>query len=277
MKVAKLARAVAAAATATTTAAHPSAKLVGGVDAAIEQFPYQISLQYYFPYPSSDGFYGYRFPSHVCGGVIIRPDSVLTAAHCIIDDDDDKWDRDNFLVRAGSSSWSSGGQLVKVAGITTHPSYDPKKRFANDVAVLRLAHNLTLGATVAVADLPGPRDEAPSAGADVVVAGWGHAYSMSMKSTTRLRSLASRVVSWKECAIRYARSGGIGRDNLCAGDMEGLKNARQGDSGGGLYHVARKKVVGIVSYGTLVPRRGYPTVFTDVSRLGGWIKKVSGA
>lgn len=49
----------------------PSARVVGGVNAEIGQFPYQVSLQ------RSDG-------SHTCGGSILDENFILTAAHCVV-------------------------------------------------------------------------------------------------------------------------------------------------------------------------------------------------
>lgn len=43
-------------------------KIVGGKDAEIKDFPYQVSVQ--------------SFNSHICGGSIISRRHVLTAAHC---------------------------------------------------------------------------------------------------------------------------------------------------------------------------------------------------
>lgn len=43
-------------------------KIVGGEPAEIEDYPYQISLLAY--------------GSHSCGGSIIAPNKILTAAHC---------------------------------------------------------------------------------------------------------------------------------------------------------------------------------------------------
>lgn len=49
--------------------ARPQSRIVGGEDAASNQFPYQVSLRLNH--------------SHICGGSIITPNYILTASHCI--------------------------------------------------------------------------------------------------------------------------------------------------------------------------------------------------
>ncbi|NWI07918.1 CTRC protein, partial [Tichodroma muraria] len=50
-----------------------SSRVVGGEDAVAHSWPWQISLQY-----SRSGSW-----HHTCGGTLIAPQWVLTAAHCI--------------------------------------------------------------------------------------------------------------------------------------------------------------------------------------------------
>lgn len=47
----------------------PGGRIVGGVTTTIEKHPWQVSVQF--------------FGNHICGGSIIKPDVILTAAHCI--------------------------------------------------------------------------------------------------------------------------------------------------------------------------------------------------
>ncbi|KAK9391960.1 chymotrypsin-like elastase family member 3B [Crotalus adamanteus] len=51
----------------------PHSRVVNGKDAAPYSWPWQISLQY-----ERDGVF-----RHTCGGTLITPDWVMTAAHCI--------------------------------------------------------------------------------------------------------------------------------------------------------------------------------------------------
>ena len=55
--------------------ATPSGRIVGGVDATDAQFPHQISLRF--------------LGSYICGGSIVSRNYVLTAAHCVIYQDED--------------------------------------------------------------------------------------------------------------------------------------------------------------------------------------------
>lgn len=63
---------VALAALSLATAAPLDGRVVGGENAAVGQFPHQVSLR--------------QYTSHICGGTIIAPQIILTAAHCVTTD-----------------------------------------------------------------------------------------------------------------------------------------------------------------------------------------------
>lgn len=50
-------------------------RIVGGDDAQVGQFPHQVSLR--------------QLSSHICGGSIIAPQIILTAAHCVTSETSD--------------------------------------------------------------------------------------------------------------------------------------------------------------------------------------------
>ncbi|KAK9437569.1 trypsin delta/gamma [Metarhizium brunneum] len=220
---------------ATATATHHSKRTIGGTNATMDQFPYQVSVQ------RRVQTFDCQFGVHTCGGIIIARNKILTAAHCTMsDEDDDEFagSQFQFQVRAGSRDWAHGGQLVSVNNTTVHPSYKPGGNQVDDIAVLTLKSNLSLGGNVAVADLAGAEDPMPA-------------------------------------AFRYLRHGGIGSRTFCAGDWNEFEHTWASDSGGALFNVQTKKVVGIVSYGPESPKSGYPTVFTSIAGYREFLAQVA--
>lgn len=79
-------------------------RIVGGEDALIQEYPYQILLEYY--------------GSHRCGGSIISKNVILTAAHCI-----DYLSPSSLTIRAGSTVNGQGGVVVNVKKLEVHENY----------------------------------------------------------------------------------------------------------------------------------------------------------
>lgn len=110
-------------------------RVVGGTDAADGQFPWQVSLQW--------GFIG--FYQHVCGGSILTPEWILTAAHCKTELPDG-----TYQVIAGINRLSEGGgQTKSVSQIIIHPDYqgyncDFHKIFKNGVNYFFFSEELIL-------------------------------------------------------------------------------------------------------------------------------------
>ena len=75
----------------TTASRFEPAEIVGG-QIAPSPIPWQVSLQ----------FGG----AHFCGGIILDTFTILSAAHCFKQDS-----VDGYSIRAGSTKWSSGGQV----------------------------------------------------------------------------------------------------------------------------------------------------------------------
>jgi len=105
----------------TETFAEEPEAIVGGQPASLGEFPHQASLR--------------LDNSHICGGSIIAPNKILTAAHCVYGSVFPPY---NNLKIATGTIQLNGGQLHKVVKIVVHPQYSNRREDAwkNDVAVI---------------------------------------------------------------------------------------------------------------------------------------------
>lgn len=223
-----------------------SDEIVGGSLSPAGEAPWQVSL---------------RRTSHFCGGAIINSRTVLTAAHCVVGASPS-----SISIRYNSLQHGSGGTLVAVQSIVTHPSYS-SSTINNDIAILRLASALTLGQTQARAiPLPSQGSD-PSAGQQALVSGWGTTSEGGSLSAS-LRSVTVPIVSRADAQASYG-SASITTNMIAAGLSQGGKDACQGDSGGPL--VVNGVLVGITSWGNGCARAGYPGIYTRVGNYITWI------
>ncbi|BHF57770.1 Transmembrane protease serine 5 [Sparganum proliferum] len=108
-----------------------------------------------------------------------------------------------------------------------------------------------------------------------IVAGWGKTEDQSVSPT--VRDLVVPVLDVEVCNKSAAYSGHVTDAMLCAGHLEGGKDACQGDSGGPL--MCRKAtedswtLVGIVSFGKGCAEAGVPGIYSRVTSVINWIKK----
>lgn len=105
----------------TETFADEPEAIVGGTSAALGEFPWQVSLQ------TLNG-------AHFCGGSIVAPTKILTAAHCV------ESGTLNFIVRTGSIDYTKG-QIHAVKAVRIHPYYkgQPQTSWAYDAAVVTVS------------------------------------------------------------------------------------------------------------------------------------------
>ncbi|XP_068085541.1 trypsin-2-like [Anabrus simplex] len=225
-------------------------RIVGGTDADIKDFPYQLSYQY--------------LGSHWCGASIISEDWAVSAAHC-----SEGVYADEVNLRAGSSIINEGGELYDVAEIIMNEQYD-WYTIDNDISLLRVATKFRLGDGVAVIPLA---SVTPAAGTIVTISGWGATREWGAASK-QLQQVQVPVVDHDQCSEIYQQYGGVTDSMLCAGLLTGGKDACQGDSGGP--YVADSKLVGLVSWGVGCAQPDYPGVAADVANLRQWITEKTG-
>lgn len=222
-------------------------RVIRGKDTVIIKHPYQVSVETYGV-------------GHACGGSLISPDIVLTAAHCL----QRNIKPTSIIVRLGSNNRDKGGITSQVAAYFNHEGYNALGN-ANDVAVIRLAAPVTLGNTIQTIPLA---KKTPAPGTEAVVSGWGTMNATEKVIPTTLQELTVTTMSNADCSSDTYKYGTILKDMmLCA--MTAGGDACQGDSGGPL--VANNELVGVVSWGRYCANPKFPGIYTNVAVVRDWI------
>ncbi|MEE1754488.1 S1 family peptidase [Streptomyces sp. SP18CS02] len=233
---------------------NPSSHIIGGVEQPDNAYPWMAALL-------SKGS-GSAKDRQFCGGSLIAPTVVLTAAHCVADTD-----AKGLEVAVGRTVLSNKkqGQLRDIAGVYAHPRY-LKGDESFDLALLELAKPITNIAPVKM----------PTAGTDALlrpghkatVIGWGNTNTEITTYPDRLRGVQVPLLSHAECKATYPDYDNA--VNVCAG-VEG-KDSCQGDSGGPLFRQVsgRTYQIGIVSHGEGCAEQGAPGVYASTSSAELW-------
>ena len=219
-------------------------KIVGGSSIDIKFAKYQITIQKY----------GYW---HACGGSIISPRCIVTAAHCV-----PSGDPTDLSVRAGSAKSGEGGQLVKIMKIVLHPNYE-KKTYRYDIALLILRADLTFSSIVGAIPLcasPAPENSIAT------LSGWGTSAEGGEVSPI-LKQTQVRVISIKDCSTALGFN--VAKEMICA--YAPGKDSCQGDSGGPM--VVNNCLAGVVSWGYGCARVGSPGIYSNIGVLRDWVVK----
>ncbi|MEJ2764309.1 serine protease [Photobacterium sp. MCCC 1A19761] len=271
-----------------------TAKIVGGVESGNQDIPWQIYLNLTFP--DSNGGQS----TFVCGGVAISQDLVLTAAHCL-QHGATTVTVNNIRVWGGITSLFSANNrnAVAVTELTIHPSYN-SARFANDIALLKLAAPLPDGAIpIRMADRA-TQERANTVFANswvangarppnLLVSGWGSTDPQDMNSgSSTLRYTLLSGVPDRTCDAQWGSNVNTGDYSifLCAGSVapDLARDSCFGDSGGPLVWQDPQaaadpdfglRLVGLVSFGNGCAVT-VPGVYTEVAEYQSWIDTQAG-
>lgn len=213
------------------------AKITGGSDTDISQFPWQIYLV----------AEGYK-----CGGSIISSEWIITAAHCAKDNDNETIRASEMVVTVGTNNPRnpSEGRRYNVSEVIVHENFDPVT-FNYDIALLKLSEaiNYPNAEPIKLVSSQDVIDGATDPGVMTWLTGYGITTVSPPVYPTTLQKVQLPIVTNSQASVVWKN---IPETDMMAGYLNGGRDACLGDSGGPLVVPVSDeyKLAGLVSWGS---------------------------
>ncbi|EFX79667.1 hypothetical protein DAPPUDRAFT_225026 [Daphnia pulex] len=245
----------------------PDVGIVGGSDAVKNSWPFIVGLR----------MVGQRFV--ICGGSIISPTRILTAAHCV--NGMSAYEILTMTVSLGMHNQggfpdpepSNDAQMTRrVTRVVYHTNYNDKTKH-NDVAVLTVDPPIVYSAAISPVCLPPLNNAADQfVGKDAAIMGWGKLVAGGDRPNV-LKQATVQIIPNEDCNAQYG-AGTIFRQQFCASAPG--KDTCQGDSGGPIAVQAEAgstawTQVGITSWGQGCANPDFAGVYASVAFFRNWI------
>ncbi|XP_076831534.1 plasminogen activator, urokinase a [Brachyhypopomus gauderio] len=238
-------------------------KIVGGLRSTVEAQPWVASI-----------FKGQGF---LCGGTLIAPCWVLTAAHCFPEGAQTSIHR--YFVYLGKNAVNetnlSKEQTFKLAKLVIHEDFTGID-YNNDIALLQIVDSSGKCArrtnSVRTACLP-PADQMLPPGSFCNIAGYGREESNSVFYSRFLKEAQVNLISQSFCQSKDIYGSEVTNNMFCAASSDWTQDACKGDSGGPLVCEVdgRMFLFGVISWGRGCAGQFNPGVYTKVTNYNQWI------
>ncbi|XP_017109918.2 chymotrypsin-1 [Drosophila bipectinata] len=229
-------------------------KIFGGETKSVENYPYLVNIR--------------RGGAFRCGGALISPSCVLTAAHCLEGRPDSLRDLSVHALQQCLSDEPAPEHVRQAWYARVSPDYMPSRGLDADVAVIRLSRPFDIAGRASFLKID--YNDLPRH-VNLTIMGWGMTQEHFQNWNQCLQVAEIQKLPQRECIHRIATPQYPVTENMFCALGENATDACQGDSGGPA--VSDGRIAGLVSWGYGCGR-GHPGIYTRLSspRISFWLK-----